>query len=187
MRVFRVAIRSLVRTCRSLWSFKARGPSCGIFISYRRADAGPYARLLQVELAERFPEARVFMDVDSIEAGLDFAEIIRDAVSSCRVMVVVIGQQWVTLSDEEGSRRLDDPGDYVRFEVRTALKRGVRTIPVLVDGARPVRRQQLPHDLRELARLNALVVSCDRYRYDADRLAGLVGRALAAPGKGGRR
>jgi hypothetical protein len=75
----------------------------------------------------------------------------------------------------------------VRFEVRAALKRGVRVIPVLVDGARPVRRQQLPHDLRELARLNALEVSCDRYRYDADRLAALIGRALAAPRKGGRR
>src|SRR5882757_4647465 len=102
---------------------RACGPSRGIFISYRRADAGPYARLLQVELAERFPGARVFMDVDSIEAGLDFAEIIRDAVNSCRVMVVVIGPQWVTLTDEEGHRRLDDPNDYVRFEVRAALKR----------------------------------------------------------------
>ena len=187
MRVFPIAIRSLARACRPLWSFKVRAPSCGIFISYRRADAGPYARLLQVELAERFPEARVFMDVDSIEAGLDFVEVIRDAVGSCHVMVVVIGQQWVTLTDEEGGRRLDDPGDYVRLEVRTALRRGVRVIPVLVDGAKPVSQRQLPDDLRKLARLNALEVSCDRYRYDADRLAGLIDRALAAPRKKGRR
>jgi hypothetical protein len=75
----------------------------------------------------------------------------------------------------------------VRFEVRAALRRGVHVIPVLVDGARPVRRQGLPDDLRKLARLNALEVSCDRYRYDADRLAGLIGRALAAPRKEGRR
>jgi hypothetical protein len=152
----------------------------GIFISYRRSDAGPYARLLQVELAERFPEARVFMDLDSVEAGLEFTEIIRDAISSCRVMVVLIGHRWVTLADEWGSRRLDDPDDCVRLEVGAALKRGVRTIPVLVDGARPVRQQQLPRDLRELARLNALEMSFDRYRYDADRLAGLIRRALAA-------
>jgi hypothetical protein len=152
----------------------------GIFISYRRADAGPYARLLQVELAERFPGARVFMDLDSIEAGLDFAEVIRDAVNSCRVMVVVIGRQWVTLADEEGRRRLDDPDDYVRFEVRAALKRGVRAIPVLVDGAKPLRQQQLPPDLRKLARLNALEMSYDRYRYDADRLTSLIRRVLAA-------
>jgi hypothetical protein len=151
----------------------------GIFISYRRADAGPYARLLQVELSERFPEARVFMDLDSIEAGLDFAEIIRDAVNSCHVMVVLIGRQWATLADDEGHRRLDDPDDYVRFEIRAALKRGVRAIPVLVDGAKPVRQQQLPPDLRKLARLNALEMSYDRYHYDLDRLAGIVGRALA--------
>jgi len=151
----------------------------GIFISYRRADAGAYARLLQVELSERFPEARVFMDLDSIEAGLDFAEIIRDAVNSCHVMVVLIGRQWATLADEEGHRRLDDPDDYVRFEIRAALKRGVRAIPVLVDGAKPVRQQQLPPDLRKLARLNALEMSYDRYHYDLDRLADIVGRALA--------
>jgi hypothetical protein len=150
----------------------------GIFISYRRADAGPYARLLQVELTERFPGARVFIDPDSIEAGLDVAKVIRDAVNSCRVMVVLIGRQWVTLADEEGRRRLDDPDDYVRFEVGAALKRGVRAIPVLVDGARPLRPQQLPPDLRELARLNALEMSYDRYRYDADRLASLIGRVL---------
>jgi hypothetical protein len=154
-------------------------PPRGIFISYRRADAGPYARLLQVELTERFPQARVFMDLDSIEAGLDFAEIIRDAVNSCHVMVVLIGRQWATLADEEGRRRLDDPDDYVRFEIRAALKRGVRAIPVLVDGAKPVRQQQLPPDLRKLARLNALEMSYDRYPYDADRLTGIVDRALA--------
>jgi len=59
-------------------------PSRGIFISYRRADTGPYARLLQVQLSERFPDARVFMDLDSIEAGLDFADVIRDAISGRR-------------------------------------------------------------------------------------------------------
>jgi TIR domain len=154
-------------------------PQRGIFISYRRADAMPYARLLQAELSGRFPDVRVFMDLDSIEAGLDFAEVIRGAVSSCLVMVVLIGRQWATLADEEGRRRLDDPDDYVRFEIRTALRRGTRVIPVLVDGARPARRQELPPDLRRLARLNALEMSCDRYQYDADRLISIVENALA--------
>jgi hypothetical protein len=146
----------------------------GIFISYRRADTGPYARLLQVQLSERFPGARVFMDLDSIEAGLDFADVIRDAIASCRVMVALIGREWATLADEEGRRRLDDPDDYVRFEIRTALRRGRRVIPVLVDGARPVRGPQLPTDLRKLARLNALEMSYDRYKYDADRLIAII-------------
>jgi cold shock CspA family protein len=148
--------------------------SGGIFLSYRRADAAPYARLLQVELRERIPEARVFMDLDSVEVGVDFAEVIREAVGSCAVLVVLIGRQWATLVDDEGRRRLDDPDDYVRFEVLTALERGVRVIPVLVDGARPLRRQQLPSELQNLARLNAFELSYDRYQYDMDRLIDVI-------------
>jgi hypothetical protein len=151
----------------------------GIFISYRRADSAPYARLLQVELSKRFPDVPIFMDLDSIEPGLDFAAIIRDAVNSCRVMVVLIGRQWTTLADDEGRRRLDDPDDYVRFEIRTALKRGVRTIPVLLDGARMPRQEHLPHDLRKLARLHALDMGYDHYPYDAGRLTDIIERALA--------
>ena len=127
--------------------------SRGIFLSYRREDAGPYARLLQFQFRERIPEARVFMDLDSIEPGLDFAEVIREAVYSCTVLVALIGRQWVTLNDEEGRRRLDNPDDYVRFEVQAALEHGVRVIPVLVDGARPLRQQQLPSGLRAQCRL----------------------------------
>ena len=67
-------------------------------------DAAPYARLLQIELTERIPDARVFIDLDSIEAGLDFAEIIREAVDSCGVLVALIGQQWATVTDEQGQR-----------------------------------------------------------------------------------
>jgi TIR domain len=151
----------------------------GIFISYRHADALPHARLLQVNLRERFPDAPVFMDLDSIEAGLDFAKVISDAVNSSGVMLVLIGPQWETLTDDHGHRRLDDPGDYVRFEIRTAIKRGIRVIPVLVEGAKPPRQQELPRDLRKLARLNALEMSCDhRYQYDADRLMNVIERAL---------
>jgi chaperonin GroEL len=153
--------------------------SRGIFISYRRDDAAPYARLLQFQLRERFPDARVFMDLDSIEPGLDFAEVIHDAVDSCAVLIALIGRQWATLTDEEGHRRLDNSDDYVRFEVEAALGRGVRVIPVLVDGARPLRQQQLPSELQRLARLNALELSYGRYEYDADRLLDLIRRVLA--------
>jgi hypothetical protein len=156
--------------------------SGGIFLSYRREDAAPYARLLQLQLSERFPDARVFMDLDSIEAGLDFAEVVRDAVDSCAVLVALIGRQWATVADEEGRRRLDDPDDYVRFEVQTALERGVRVIPVLVDDVRPLRQQQLPAELHKLARLNALELSYGRYQYDSGRLLDLIQRVLAGVG-----
>jgi hypothetical protein len=154
--------------------------SQGIFLSYRREDATPYARLLKSELTGRFPDVRVFMDLDAIEPGLDFAEVIEEAVGSCAVLVALIGRQWATLADAEGRRRLDDPDDLVRYEVQTALERGVRVIPVLVDDARPLRRQELPAELHKLARLNALELSSGRYQYDADRLLDLVQKVLAA-------
>jgi hypothetical protein len=133
---------------------------------------------LQLQL--RFPNTQVFMDLDSIEAGLPFAEVIRDAVESCAVLVALIGRQWMTIADEEGRRRLDNPGDYVRFEVQTALERRVRVVPVLVDGARPLRREELPSRLVQLAGLNAHDLSYVRIEYDAGRLLDLIQRVLAA-------
>lgn len=155
--------------------------SRGIFLSYRREETAAAARLLQLELERRFADTKVFLDVDSIEAGADFYEAIRQAVSSCAVLVALIGRQWATLKDEKGRRRLDDPDDLVRSEVRTALYRDLRVIPVLVDGARPLRRQELPSELRLLASLNALELSYTRYRHDADRLLDVIQRRLDAP------
>src|SRR5262249_41936518 len=153
--------------------------SLGIFLSYRREDAAPYARLLQFQLRERFQGARVFMDLDSIKAGRDFAEVIEQALESSAVLIALIGRQWATVVDDEGERRLDNPDDFVRFEVQTALERGVRVIPVLVDGAMPLRRKQLPAELHKLARLNALEWSSRRYQYDADQLLDLIQKVLA--------
>src|SRR5437764_8868699 len=85
--------------------------SRGIFLSYRREDTAPYARSLRSQLRGRIPDARIFLDLDSIEPGLDFAEVIRKALDSCTVLVALIGRQWTTLTDEEGRRRLDNPDD----------------------------------------------------------------------------
>ena len=103
----------------------------GIFLSYRREDSAPYARLLQMELRNRLPDVPVFLDLDSIEAGRDFDEVIRDAIDSSAVLVALIGRQWATFTDENGHPRLDNPNDYVRFEIQTALERDVRVIPVV--------------------------------------------------------
>ena len=157
--------------------------SRGIFLSYRREDAAAYARLLKSAFSEHIPGARVFMDLDSIKAGRDFAEVIREALDSSAVLVALIGRQWTTLTDEEGQRKLDSLDDWVRFEVQAALERDVRVIPVLVDGARPLRQQQLPPELHKLARLNAFELSNSRYQYDADQLVDLIREVLAeAPG-----
>jgi TIR domain len=150
-----------------------------IFLSYRREDTAPYARLLQDQLKRRIPDAEVFADLDSVEPGADFAEIIREAVGSCAVLVVLIGREWLTPVDEGGRRRLDYPDDYVRVEVQTALERGVRVVPVLIDGARPLQGQELPPELRELARLNARELSYGRYKEEVDQLLDLIREMLA--------
>ena len=152
----------------------------GIFLSYRHEDAAPYARLLQLQLRERFPGVHIFVDLDpdSSETGSDFAEVIRETVDSCSVLVALIGRQWETIVDEQGHRRLDDPDDYVRLEIEAALERRVRMIPVLVDGARPLRGEQLPDELRRLARLNVLELSRAWFQSDVDRLLGLIERVL---------
>jgi hypothetical protein len=134
--------------------------------------------MLKEKLSGRFPDAQVFMDLDSIEAGQDFAEVIGQAVRSCAVLVALIGPEWATLTDEQGQRRLDASGDYVRFEIRTALEREVRVIPVLVGGAKPLRPEQLPKRLHKLARLHAHTLSLDHYEYDTTRLLDLIQRLL---------
>ena len=160
-------------------------PPQGVFISYRRGDAGPYARLLKEHLRGRLPDTPVFMDLDSIEAGVDFAEVIESAVGSCAVLVALIGPKWLATTDEEGNRRLDDPDNYVRLELRTALERGLRVLPVLVDGARAPEQRQLPGDLRRLAGLNQLETSYGRFEYAEARLEGIIQRLVQKVPAGG--
>ena len=92
----------------------------GIFVSYRRQETGPVAGWLYDRLADRFGKSHVFIDVDAIEPGVDFAEEIFRAVAACRVLLAIIGPSWLTAADERGSRRLEDPQDWVRMICRIA-------------------------------------------------------------------
>jgi TIR domain len=123
-----------------------------IFISYRRDDSPASAGRLYDRLSNHFASDHIFMDVDNLDLGVDFVEEIQKRVSSCDVLIAVIGRRWLSSSDEEGQRRLDNAEDFVRLEIATALKRGVRVIPVLVDGASMPRRPDLPDDLELLVR-----------------------------------
>ena len=106
-----------------------------IFISYRREDAAYPAGWLFDRLAERFGEDQIFKDVDSIDLGDDFVEVIGQAVGATDVLLALIGDRWLTVADGHGSRRLDDAEDFVRIEIEAALTRNVRIIPILVEGA----------------------------------------------------
>ena len=115
-----------------------------IFISYRREDSSAWAGRLSDHLSNHFPSKQIFMDVDSVDLGEDFAKAIEKTVGSCDVLIAVIGKGWLSSCDQEGKRRLDNPDDFVRIEIATALKREIRVIPVLVDGTSMPRSTTFP-------------------------------------------
>lgn len=151
----------------------------GIFISYRRQDSQSAAGRLADSLKEHLSEAAIFRDVDTIEAGADFVNAINAALESCGVLLAVIGPRWISIQDDAGQRRLDDPNDYNRLELVTALGRAdVRVIPVLVDGAAMPAVEALPADLKALARRNALELTDKRWDYDISQLIVTLRHAL---------
>lgn len=146
----------------------------GIFLSYRRQESSHVAGRLYDRLADHFGEARVFMDVDTIEPGVDFVQAINRAVVDCQVLLAVIGPNWLTITDARGRRRLDDPDDIVRLEVQAALARDVRVIPILVEGAGMPAGDELPASLAGLVRRNAFTIRHESFRSDAERLIAVI-------------
>jgi len=106
-------------------------------------------------------------------------EVITRAVGSCDVLLTLIGNEWLTITDEHGRRRLDDPDDFVRLEIEAALVRKVRVIPILVDGARMPRADELPDSLSKLVRRQALELSPSRFDFDTSRLLRVLDTTLA--------
>ncbi len=148
-----------------------------VFISYRRDDAAGYARAIYEELTERFPPERVFMDVDAIEPGLPFDEVIRNAVGQCEALLVLIGARWLAPGADECSR-LEDERDFVRLEIAAALARNIRVIPVLLDGTQMPKESELPEPLRGLVWRNAIEVSNTRFNADVGRLAEVLAKII---------
>jgi outer membrane protein assembly factor BamB len=155
----------------------------GIFVSYRREEAGHVAGRLADQLEQRFGLSNVFIDVDSIEPGVDFAEAIQDAIGRCDVLLALIGRQWTTVVDESGHRRLDNPNDYIVLELEAALARKLRLIPVLVDGADMPSPEVLPPSLQPLARRNAVRLDHDTFRSDSAWLLQRLERLRLSPGR----
>lgn len=142
----------------------------GIFLSYRRSDAEGQAGRLYDDLAGHFGQNTVFMDVAGIEAGRDFRQAIDRHVTSCGVLLALIGKEWVSATDAKGQRRLDDPNDFVRLEVATALKRDIPVIPVLVRGAAMPQAAELPADCADLSYRNAVELTHARWGSDVQVL-----------------
>lgn len=151
----------------------------GIFISYRRDDSAGYAGRLYDRLATHFGPQRVFMDVEGIEPGADFVNAIEEAVTSCQVLIVIIGDEWTDGTDAAGHRRLDDPNDFIRLETSAALKRNIRVVPVLVDGALMPRAEELPEEIKSLARRQAIEISHKQWEASSGELIRTLERILS--------
>jgi tetratricopeptide (TPR) repeat protein len=139
-----------------------------IFISYRRDDTSHAAGRLRDHLTQKFPTSRIFMDIDNLHPGEVFAEVIKKSVESCQILIAVIGPHWAC--DARGKRRFNSPGDWVRLEVSTALKRGIWVMPVLVDGTPTPKLDHLPSDIRAIIGRQAVQLSHDRFASDSERI-----------------
>jgi hypothetical protein len=132
-----------------------------VFISYRRDDSHEAVGRISDNLVSHLGKHRVFMDVDTIPAGVDFRQEIRRFISGSDVVLVVIGPRWTTLVDDAGTPRIADPDDFVRLEVEQALVCGAKVIPILVNGATVPEPSGLPESVRPLCYLNAIHVRRD--------------------------
>jgi hypothetical protein len=150
-----------------------------IFISYRRDDTGGEAGRLFDDLVRSFGENSVFMDVSGINPGADFRKAIDDNVSSCGVLLAIIGPTWSSISGPTGGRRLDDPNDFVRLEIGSALARDIAVIPVLVHDAKMPRPEDLPEALKELAFRNSVEITHARWNSDVQLLTDALTRYVA--------
>ncbi len=141
-----------------------------IFICYRREDAAGHAGRLYDQLASHFGADSVFIDVAGIEAGADFVSVIDETLARSDAVLVVIGPHWLAVQSDDGSRRIDQPDDYLRREIASALERGCHVIPVLVRQSTMPQPADLPDSIEELGHRNAIEVSETRWHSDVERL-----------------
>ena len=150
-----------------------------IFISYRRDDTEGEAGRLFDDLVGTFGGESVFMDVSDIRPGVDFRKEIDANVASCGVLLAVIGPRWSSITGASGGRRLDDPNDFVRLEIASALARDVAVIPVLVHDAKMPRPEDLPENLKDLAFRNSVEITHARWSSDVKLLTQALTRYVA--------
>lgn len=151
-----------------------------IFINYRRDDARGIAGRLMDTLSDYFGDGRVFRDIEGIEGGANFEEVLSKTVGSADAVIVLIGPDWLNATDKSGQRRLDNPGDWVAQEIAAALQQNLPVFPVLIEGTPMPRAEDLPDALKLLVRHNAISISDKRWVFDVTRLAKVV--AFDIPG-----
>lgn len=149
-----------------------------IFISYRREDTSGESGRLKDNLEQIFGKENIFYDVETLEAGLNFDQSIAKALNESKVLLAMIGPHWLKVSDSKGAKRLDNPDDWVRKEIAEALKRNLRVIPILVNGADMPDSEDLPDNLKELSLKHAQELTSSRWNYDVGVLSKVLEKLI---------
>jgi formylglycine-generating enzyme required for sulfatase activity len=153
-----------------------------VFISYHRDDSAHVTGRIYDRLTQQFDRETVFKDVDSIPMGVDFRVYLDEQVAKCEVFLAVIGQGWIKRRGSKGKSRLDDPRNFVRIEIESALKRQIPVIPVLVSGASIPLAEQLPTSIQDLSYRNGIAVRADPdFHRDMDRLIEYLKQQIQGP------
>ena len=150
-----------------------------IFISYRREDTSGESGRLKDKLEQVFGKENIFYDVETLEAGLNFDESIAKALGESKVLLAMIGPHWFKVTDSKGEKRISKPNDWVRKEISEALKRDLRVIPILVNGADMPDPEELPEELKELSLKHAQELTSSRWNYDVGELCKVLEKIIA--------
>lgn len=142
-----------------------------IFINYRRQDSRGTTFALREKLLKYFDDKEVFMDIEGLDAGEDFVDGLAKTVSLADVMIVMIGRDWLNIRDSEGNQRLFKDDDFVRIEIASAISQGKKILPVLLEGTQMPDAADLPDDMKDLARRNAVDLRLNRIEDDARVIA----------------
>ena len=152
-----------------------------IFLNYRRDENAERALAIASYLERKFGSSRVFIDIDSLRAGQNFPDELEKRLAACDVMLTLIGPSWLGARNEAGTRRLDDPQDWVRLEIERALARKIIVIPVLTGGASLPKAVDLPKSLKPLIQRQAAVVTTKTFRTDMAGLASDMRELMPGP------
>ena len=145
-----------------------------VFISYRHLETLNEANRLRDFLSARWGSDVVFKDTSSIRGGTRYRYVIRAALSSCSVLVALVGPKW---SDILKTQRAESD-DWVREELAYAFKYGITVIPVLVAHGSLPTKNELPVSIAMLLEIQSLPLSENSFTLDAEQLAHTIEQTL---------
>ncbi len=127
-----------------------------IFISYRRVDTTLAAFWIDDILKRTFNNLNIFIDSEGVEGGEDFPTKIINALGRSEIFLLLIGENWLKTHDHFGRRRIDDPSDWVRLEIETALSKNITIIPILIGSTSLPQKEALPESISKITDFQSL-------------------------------